>query len=374
MNLEGEKMARNDFSSNYLMHHGILGMKWGIRNYQNKDGTLTDAGRARYGVGEGKGVNDISSAKGIKRRLNDLDKAIARNKAKRGSALAKVNSKMWKSQNAKNASKAEKHTEMIKKGEEETKKLLKKAAEKGYDVSSKATLRNVSSGVEIIGRSLLASGLATSMLLPFGRAAFIPSWSSVSGKEYNVKDTEKKDRKETAKKEEKISKYNSTNEMFADLKRQRESQPLKTNQEKLKDVEQRIKNSNWKQNKDGTWDWKGDPNVSEIKRDHDFEAFMNILDERRELKEKRDKTNRKAAVEKGLADNKKQSSSSKSSGLSDKTIKSRIEYAKKTGKFDMEFLERVDRYVDEDNHSQAAMLKGYEEYLKEHGDEFYKKK
>ena len=33
---------------NELTHHGIKGMKWGIRRFQNKDGSLTPAGRKRY--------------------------------------------------------------------------------------------------------------------------------------------------------------------------------------------------------------------------------------------------------------------------------------------------------------------------------------
>ena len=36
-----------------LRHHGIKGQKWGIRRFQNKDGTLTSAGKKRYDNDDG---------------------------------------------------------------------------------------------------------------------------------------------------------------------------------------------------------------------------------------------------------------------------------------------------------------------------------
>ncbi len=49
------------YEENSLEHHGILGMKWGVRRYQNKDGSLTPAGKKRYD--DPKSTNDYEAAK-----------------------------------------------------------------------------------------------------------------------------------------------------------------------------------------------------------------------------------------------------------------------------------------------------------------------
>lgn len=48
-----------------LYHHGIKGQRWGVRHYQNPDGSLTNAGRQRYSTGKSKGVHRRGEGLGI---------------------------------------------------------------------------------------------------------------------------------------------------------------------------------------------------------------------------------------------------------------------------------------------------------------------
>lgn len=54
-----------------LQHHGIPGMKWGIRRYQNKDGSLTNAGKKRY-------EKELAALKEEQRVLNNKKRAQAK--------------------------------------------------------------------------------------------------------------------------------------------------------------------------------------------------------------------------------------------------------------------------------------------------------
>lgn len=44
--------------NNELYHHGVLGQRWGVRRYQNEDGSLTPEGEKRYSESLSKAYDD----------------------------------------------------------------------------------------------------------------------------------------------------------------------------------------------------------------------------------------------------------------------------------------------------------------------------
>lgn len=62
---------------NSIYHHGIKGQKWGQRRFQNEDGTLTSAGKARYLKPSS---NDSSVTRKVKEDYNSMDDKQFRSK------------------------------------------------------------------------------------------------------------------------------------------------------------------------------------------------------------------------------------------------------------------------------------------------------
>ena len=60
--------------SNELYHYGVKGQKWGIRRYQNPNGTLTEEGKIRYGVDPKTGKLSDEGKKLLKQDIDDQRK------------------------------------------------------------------------------------------------------------------------------------------------------------------------------------------------------------------------------------------------------------------------------------------------------------
>ena len=72
-------MADYFYSNGELYHWGVKGMKWGVRRFQKKDGSLTSAGKKRYSDGEGSTRAEKKAAKAAaKEAKKNSPEAIAK--------------------------------------------------------------------------------------------------------------------------------------------------------------------------------------------------------------------------------------------------------------------------------------------------------
>ena len=137
----------------YISHHGIKGQKWGVRRYQNPDGSLTAEGMRRY---------NTDSAVDTTKSLHKIERENARLINRRANAVVKANKAYQKGNDKayeKQISKVKQYDESIDAGKKICEKITTDSSKNGYKVDKQTKVRYTHVG-RVAAASLLLTPLA----------------------------------------------------------------------------------------------------------------------------------------------------------------------------------------------------------------------
>lgn len=148
---------------NELYHHGIKGQRWGIRRYQNPDGTLTEAGKKHYVRSDGT-FNKERYLRDKDRLGNKMAKADRERASKNVKLLSdeELRNRIQRYQNEtklKELTKADLHPvrETVKKEAQNTGKMYKDTANSIISSSAKIVLTSALTSTAAMGLYLYAN-------------------------------------------------------------------------------------------------------------------------------------------------------------------------------------------------------------------------
>lgn len=152
-------------SDGELYHHGVKGMHWGVRRYQNADGTLKPAGRKRYTE---RGTSSAKSSNGGKKQLTDEERAARNAKIKKAAIAVGV-------------------TALVAAGTYAAVKYNNKTMAEAKKIMSDAHNKNMDEYLERIDKKFKQQEFAASMYRQFDRAnqgntEAAKAWASAEGK------------------------------------------------------------------------------------------------------------------------------------------------------------------------------------------------
>lgn len=126
-----------------LYHHGIKGQKWGVRRYQNEDGSLTPAGEKRYYGAANAAQRDIDSFKGLEKGIYSKNGKMLLSPTDVSNSVKALEIRRDKNKASGDAKRAKDYAKMKAKQEKATLKAEKEKAAVNVDIAKNSATRRV---------------------------------------------------------------------------------------------------------------------------------------------------------------------------------------------------------------------------------------